>query len=322
MSNHPRVANRTKLRVIEAANRLGYVPNHAARRLVRSRLTQRKEAFDQVGFICFDKVRPRVDMPTASILCGVEQEVASYEAAVIFLRVSRESGSEKIKRLLQAGWVDGWLLEGLVQADMLALLQSPRLPCVILGGHRCRQPVHSVDVDYRAVGRLAAEHLASLGHRRVACVTGSMRHPYQWDVWNGFRTGVRELGLDDDEALFETADPRVHEPMHERLRRVLALGSRPTAIFTAEPGFAGSALEILHQASIEAPRDISLLGCELDGGYCSVPGLARVELPLGEVGRGGASLLHELVRKGAMPARQVLIVPGVVTDSSCGPLRR
>lgn len=302
---------------MEAASTLGYVANHAARRLVRSRLTHRSESFDQVGFVCLDEVRPKVDIPSVSILCGVEQEVSSYGAAVVFLRVSSESGQEKVMRLLKAGWVDGWLLEGLVDDKALALIPTPRVPCVILGGHKCKQPVHSVDVDYASVGRTAVEHFASLGHRRIACITGSMRHRYQWDVWNGFRATVGELGLDDQEALFGPADPKLHQPMLDRLKRVLALDTLPTAIFTTEPGFAAMAMDLMREAGIEVPRDVSLLGCEIEGGYCSVPGLARIELPLGEVGRTGATMLHELVRKGNIPKRRVLIAPQIVNESSC-----
>ena len=52
LNNHPRVALRTRQRIAEIAAQLGYIPNHAARRLIRSRYTGRNTSFDQVGFIC------------------------------------------------------------------------------------------------------------------------------------------------------------------------------------------------------------------------------------------------------------------------------
>jgi LacI family transcriptional regulator len=321
LSNHPRVADRTKLRVIEAASSLGYVPNQAARRLVRSKLSQRTEAFDQVGFICFDRVRPRVDVPGMSILCGAEQELSTYGASVLFVRLSPDSGKEKIERLLRAGWVDGWIVEGLVDDELLTQLQSPRVPCVIVGAHRCKKPVHSVDADYAKAGRLAAEHLAALGHRRVAFISGSMRHHYQWELLSGFRETARELGLDGESALIQHADPVGNEPMHVRLKRALALRPMPTAVFTAEPGFAVQAMNQMREAGFLIPDTVSVLGCEVDGGYCTEPSLARVELPLGAVGHAAASLLHELVRKGKLPAQHVSICPNIVQGTTGRPAR-
>jgi len=97
----------------------------------------------------------------------------------------------------------------------------------------------------------------------------------------------------------------------------MALRPLPTAIFTQEHGFALLTMDLLQHRGLRVPEDISLLGCELDGGYCNVMGLTRVEQSFAEVGRAGASLLHEITMKGELSPRHTLIAPKLVSGTSC-----
>jgi len=317
MSNHPRVSERTKLRVMDAAAKAGYVPNHLARKMVRARLNRRSETFDRIAFIAFDHTKPAaIEPPAVSILCGIEQEVASYDATVTFLRLATDSAADKIGRLLKTGGLDGCLIINYVNDETLRLLRAPNMPCVVVGWHACKQPVHQVEVNYRAAGRMAAEHLAQAGHRRVGFISGSMRHWYQPEILKGFRTAARELGLDDDAALYPPPGDVV-DPLHAGLERVLAVQPAPTAIFVQESGYGPIVLSLLQRRGHRVPDDISVVGCEVDGGYCALTELTRIELPFAEVGRAATTLLHELVSKGDRPARQVLIAPRLVGGTTC-----
>jgi DNA-binding LacI/PurR family transcriptional regulator len=318
LNNHNRVSSRTKLRVAKAAARLGYVPNHAARRLARSRFARETNPFDQVGFVFFDRMGSELDALYLAMLRGAEYQLSKCGAALTFLRIASEEDRDKVGRLVKAAWVDGWLVVGDVDDDSLRQFQTPNRPCVVLAGHRCTQPVHNADIDFPAVGRLAAEHLASLGHRRIGYLGGSMRHQYQWDTLNGFRAIARERGMEIVEELHPAHPDGPLRPASERLRDLLALRPLPTAIVTAEHSYGLTALDLLRQYELEVPREISLLGCQLEGLSGSRTGLTRIEQPFSEVGRAGALLLKEVAARPGVPARQVRVSPVLCEGLSCG----
>jgi len=323
LNNHPRVSSRTKLRVMEVASQLGYVPNQAARRLVRSRLTRQSDPFDQVAFLFLDQQRgPDLDGLNLSVMRGVEHELSNLGTAMVFLRVGDESANAKVTRFSQAGGIDGWLLLGFVNDAALKLVRAPHAPCVVLGGHSCKLPVHSVDINFREVGAMAARHLASLGHHRVAFIGGSMRHPYQREVLDQYRSTAREVGLDMDEQLISTHEGKPIVLMRERLGHLLQIRPLPTALFTAEVNYAPMVIDLLRQMELQVPGDISVLGCDIDVTPRSGPHISRIEFPFAEVGRVGASMLRELADKASATPRQVQITPILVEGWSCIPLAR
>src|SRR5689334_5321332 len=82
LNNHPRVALRTRQRIVEVAARLGYVNNHAARRLARARSQTRSSAvnFDQVGLIYLTGMATDMDPACLAMMRGAEGELARLHA--------------------------------------------------------------------------------------------------------------------------------------------------------------------------------------------------------------------------------------------------
>jgi DNA-binding LacI/PurR family transcriptional regulator len=271
---------------------------YAARRLARTRRQSRSVNFDQVGFIYLSGTGD-VDQYCLTIMRGAEHELSPLGACLIFVRVGERSHWQKVERLTQTGIVDGWLIIGAVDDAVMHRLNALQLPWVILGDHHCtRGRVHCVSIDHVHVGRLAAQRLAELGHRRIGYVGASMHYQYQNDILRGFREAVHDLKLDGDERLstFHSFWCDLDQP---RLRSWLEyLGERPSAIFCAEPGKAELLMRVMKEAGLRVPEDCSVMGCEAPMGLPVQPTFARLELPVAEVGVEGAKLLHKLVIDG------------------------
>src|ERR1051326_730620 len=173
-----RLGTETRQRILTTAKRMGYVPHHAGRRLARSRSNNRA-SFDQVGLIHLTRSDAKdifVDPVCLAMMQGAEYELSKLHASLTFMRVTEPDDWTKIERLARADGVDGWLVYGALDDAIARRLRAMGLPCVILGDHRCTQPVDSVNVDNFVVGRLAVQHLASLGHRRIAFFGSDMRY--------------------------------------------------------------------------------------------------------------------------------------------------
>jgi len=323
LNDHPRVAVKTRQRIAETAARLGFVHNvnYAARRMAHARFRRHSASFDQVGFIYLADVETDLDPVCLQMMRGAEHELSRVRASLVFVRAGQRDEWDKVQRLAQTGIVDAWLIVGAVTDHVLNRLKQMRLPCVILGDQRCSQPVHVVDIDFVGAGRMAAEHLASLGHRRIAFVTGvGMPFEYQRESLEGFRAGVREHQLDDDERLI-AHDPFARDLAPDGLRAWLReLGEPPTAIFCTEPSKMDFILRPLREAGIEIPRQMSLLSCEVASAQTSSSGLTRIEMPMAEVGRQGAMLLHKIVTEARVASCQIKLTPTLVEGWSTCPL--
>jgi len=335
LNHHPRVALRTQQRIAETAARLGFVANHLARRLARSRSDSRSTSFDQIGLIYLPGADIHVDRVCLAMMSGAEHELSKLHASLTFVRVNEQGDWKKVERLMRAGVVDGWLLVGALNDEVLNRLKAAqlfqarsasqaraarggkdRVPCVTLGDHRCAQPVHCVNVDNAAAGRLAAQHLASLGHRRIAFLGGDMQFVYQEQTLAGFRATVKELGLDDDERLIGNAS-LWNAPNAELIIEWLR-NTGPTAVFTPEFDWASEMCRILKQTRVQVPKEISLLAYEPVSPTARAHPFARIELPMDEVGKQGAMLLHQMVLDPRGEPREIKIPPLLIEGWSTG----
>jgi len=334
ISSNPRLNRKlrpeTRRQILKTVHQLGYVPHHAARRLARSQSDSRATSFDQVGLIYFasrDEPDAFVDPVCLAMMQGAEHELSECDASLTFVRVRESKDWKKVERLTRAGGVDAWLLYGTVNDEVVSRLKTGKLPYLIAGDHRCTQPVHCVTVDYKALGRLAVQHFASLGHRRIAFFIGGTWFVYQEQTLAGFRAALKEFGLDEDERLIGEIsawhDPAAgHIVQWERAVQWLKNADpMPTAVFSPELNWAAELCRALKQSGLEVPNDVSLLACESVFHEGSTQNFSRIGLPMTEVGRQGALLLYKLVLQPDMKPNDVMIAPSLSEGWSTGPAR-
>jgi DNA-binding LacI/PurR family transcriptional regulator len=125
--------------------------------------------------------------------------------------------------------------------------------------------VPGIFIDHRAGGRLVAEHLLGLGHRRIGIVDGRIPGKPDHGVWEhrtqGLRDAVRAAGFDIDPADVVAAGD-CHPGDGERAMAELLdrPGERPTAIFCHTDELAFGAIATLRNLGLQCPTDISVAG--------------------------------------------------------------
>src|ERR1051326_7041675 len=257
-----RICSQTRDRVLTTAREMGYVPHHAARRLARARPNSNSTSFDQVGLIYLVEEGGYMDPVCLAMMNGAELELSKFHACLIFVRVTEPADWATVEGLGRAGGLEWWLVYGHANDEVVNHLKNSRLPTVILGDHRCTQPVHSVNLDNEAVGQLAVRHLATLGHRRIAFLGSNMRYVYERETLAGFRAAVRELGLDGDERLIANLSLWPDSPVKRLIECLGNADPMPTAVFASEFDWASWVHVMLKEAEIEVPDQISVLGYE------------------------------------------------------------
>lgn len=104
LNNHPRVSAKTTLHVQRVAKRLGYVPNHAARQLIRSRFGPSPNGdLSQVGMACFwaPEDAGALNPTDMAFINGVEQGVAGHSGVLVYLRHTGDDPSSRVARGLR-----------------------------------------------------------------------------------------------------------------------------------------------------------------------------------------------------------------------------
>jgi LacI family transcriptional regulator len=291
----PRVAPATIARVIQAAERLRYTPNLAARSLITRRTST-------VGVVVSDITNPFY--PELVEILHNEFALDGYRTMLL-----NERTDAQLERYV-ADLVGGGAVDGLVYTS--ALLDVPlvgaaigRLPVVLLNRASDDDSVDTVVSDNRAGGSLAAELLVAHGHRRIAFVGGPENTSTSRDREAGF---VERLA-----ALRAPLDPRLrrigqfsHQSGYHLCLELLALDPRPTAIFAANDVVAFGVLDAARRLGVRVPEELSVIGFDdIDMARWEGFGLTTIRQPLAEMARAAAGLLLERIdSEDPRPARR------------------
>jgi LacI family transcriptional regulator len=134
-----------------------------------------------------------------------------------------------------------------------------RLPIVLLNPGIDVPGCCAIAIDNFAGARAATEHLISLGHRRLAMISGPTGNVDANERLRGFREGLREAGLDPQSAPVEIGDFR-ETAGHAAGQRLFALRPRPTAVFAANDSMAIGLISCARELGVDIPGDVAVVG--------------------------------------------------------------
>jgi DNA-binding LacI/PurR family transcriptional regulator len=308
LNGSPAVRDETRQRVLDAIAELGYAPNPAARALSTGRTLS-------VGVVAPFFTRPSV----MERLRGISHVLAGAGYQLVLFDVERPGQDSESFRTLPGG-LDGLLSISLCppEAD-LARFESAGMPVVLVDHPDLRLP--GVYTDDVAGGRLAAEHLLELGHRRIAFI-GDFEHNYHGFTSSamrrrGYEQALAAAGLGAEPPLVRRA-AHGREPAAALTRELLASEDPPTAIFAASDTQAIGVLEAAEELGVDVPGDLSVVGYD-DIELARYAGLTTVAQPLEESGARGAELLLAALDGAATGGRQLpveLVVRSTTSQSS------
>ncbi|WP_372622814.1 LacI family DNA-binding transcriptional regulator [Falsiroseomonas sp.] len=309
-----RVTPALRARVTEAARRLGYLGNGAARALASRRsgaMGALVPTLDNPVFAaCIDAFQQRLDAHGTSLLVAT----AGYDAA---------AETRGLRTLLQRG-VDGILLVGAAHEPETWALLPPGLPAVVTWMHRaegCALPC--IGFDNQAAAARMTRHLVELGHRRIAMIAGQSRGNDRAAARiAGVRQALAEAGLSLSppllaERAYTVADGRA------AMEALLTLPDPPSAVVCGNDHLAFGALVAARRAGLAVPDDISVTGFDdLDFLAHGEPPLTTVHVPAAEMGRRAADHLVALAAGQTPPPPAELEAPVVLRGTTAPPAHR
>ncbi len=150
-------------------------------------------------------------------------------------------------------------------------------------------------------------YLIGKGHTRIAVITG---HPHSFPAMkrlSGFQIAMQEAGLTIPDGYLVYGNWE-YESGYARMKEMLDLPQRPTAVFAMNDFMAAGCLHALMDSGIRVPEEISVVGFDnREACHYLIPKLTTVELPIKEIGERSARMLMELISdENAQPRSEIL----------------
>jgi DNA-binding LacI/PurR family transcriptional regulator len=307
LNNTGRISEATRKKVLKAIEELGYEKSAIASALAG------KNTYT-IGFLLPDINNPFF----AEVARGAED--AAFERGYSVLICSTDHREEKERsylKTLRHKRMDGLViatgttpretLEELMDEGVRIVLMSREIPGTLIG---------SVMVDNYHGGQLAAEHLLSLGHRKIGLIMEPLSIGSAHDIFRGFQKAAEGT----DAELFVPEETGFGIEAGARLAGEMLARHEMTALFAANDELAVGVLQACRERGIRVPEDLSVVG--FDNTILSrivTPALTTVAQPIYELGRRTVHLLMDGIENEIQPKNREVLEPRLIVRESTAP---
>jgi LacI family transcriptional regulator len=304
-----RVSARTRAHVETVAREMGYRRHMGASGLKRGRT-------HTVAVVVADLGNPFI----APALRGIANRLE--EASLMPLITETQDNPARLARVLNHAVerrADAIIVAGahLGNARILTDVARRGIPLLLADRNVPQTGLPSCTHDNVAGGRVAAEHLAELGHRRVAQLWGPRDVSSFVDRGQAFSAAVAAAGLAEVE-LPEAAPVPTEDEGRRLVRSLVGLGAQlPTALFAHNDLMALGALEALTEAGLRCPDDVSVVGYDdLPHVDRITPALTTVRLHSEELGRLVGEMTVSAIASPSGPPMSLTVPPRLIVRAS------
>lgn len=304
-----RVAPAMRRRVLAAMQQSNYEPNEIANYLKRRRINMVAVSLPALRESFFP-----------AIVEGIEAAVRARDWQVMIGSFENQPDIEAdqlaLARRLRAG--------GMIVAprtwhrELYQRFIDSNTPLVTVDSRLEDDTFPHVGTDEHHGGRIAAEHLLELGHRRIAVMHGTFDLSTYADRFRGFADTLNAAGCPLTPDLIREGGPYPPDGRRafERLWAIPA-EQRPTAVFCDNDGCATGVMQAALEAGVRVPEQLSIVGyAGFDWtAYLAVP-LTTVKQPALGIGERAGEMIFEIIERGR-PERAInLLKPDLIVRKS------
>jgi DNA-binding LacI/PurR family transcriptional regulator len=280
------VSAATRVRIVAAAEELGYVVSPAASNLARGATKRVAIVVPHLGrWIC------------AAMIESLEVRLREGGFDILIYQVEDARARHRFFAQLPARRkVDAVVVVCLPVNDAeRQRLTLMGVQVMAAGGQMVDYPYVCID-DYEAA-RQAVDHLVLLGHTRIAMIDAVDEEIPDWPResirYNGYRRALSARRIEADDALV------VHsgwggEAAAEAMAQLLSLPEPPTAVFAHSDEVALGAIRTIRRAGLRVPEDVSVIGID-DHPFAALTDLTTIEQPVADIATRAAELLLDLL---------------------------
>jgi DNA-binding LacI/PurR family transcriptional regulator len=296
--NHvPTVNPRLAARVWDAVHKLNYFPNTQARALVsgRSRI---------LGLIVTEITNPFFP----ELIQGFEEVAVEHGYEILVASTSQDPERMRrcVRRMMERK-ADGIAVMTFgIEHPLMDQLATRNIPLVFVDVAPERPNISVLRIDYHQGIRQSVQHLAALGHRSIAFVTGPPRLHSSQSRLDAFNRAIRECDIPAEPGLIVEGDHTMEGGI-AAAGRLIADGNLPTAVICSNDMLAIGVLHRLSRERLHVPDDISLIGFDdIHLAGMMIPPLTSVRMSRAELARAAVAALRAHAENGT-PQREYRI---------------
>ncbi|WP_157209209.1 LacI family DNA-binding transcriptional regulator [Mariniflexile maritimum] len=300
-----RIGIKSQQKVIEAAKKLQYVPNHFAANLKSGRS----------GTLAL--IIPSLNNPFfANIASEINIELRKLDYIVIISDSNENMETEK-KEIQQLAARN---IEGLIivpcgdQWIHIKELENKGIPVVCIDRYFENLDIPYVSTDNFEGAFRATNYLIENGHKHIRCIQGSQSSTPNRLRVDGFCDAMKKAGLKNYEI---SGNNFTFENGYLETKLILQKENKPTAIFTFSNTIAMGCIKALREENIQIPKDISLITFDdhpyLD--YLSTP-LSCIAQPVSNISKMAVQFIYSKIQNQQIDISQVLLKPEMKLRSS------
>lgn len=312
LNDRPGISEETRLRVWEAAARLGYKTGFSAG----------ASAANAIGLLIEHGSLPALlDVFYGDVIRGFQAEAQRLGYEVLLRMYGHNSERLNGVQAELAARVGGLVIanDGDITPHTVVELEAAHIPLVLIENHIEGQRLPCVLGDNFSAGYAVMRHLLALGHREIAILRGPAKYSSLVDRLRGCLAALGEAGI-------HIPDQFLPEPVSEhpqkgyvQMKRVLALPQRPTAVVAISDKTAFGAMSAILEAGLRIPQDMAIVGIDnvADSIYAHPP-LTTYHIPKRDMGILAMRILHRIIRGEPEIAVKSIVYGELVVRQSCG----
>ena len=307
LNNVDVVSEETRRKVLEAAEKLHYVPNMNAKFLKSNKKNTIGLFLSSIQGDFYKDL-----MQAVHLQCKIK----GYQLNIY---ISNENTSEEIYSMIISSGVEGAIvLNEHLSYEYIDRLSLTHMPIVFIDREYSGEQMSSVIIDSTEGAALAMEYLIKQGHRRIGYFHGI----YNYDDecrYKAYENVLRKYNLPLDESIVLRA--YFEETLaYSEMRVLLLKGTKlPEAFFCANDEMAWGCIRALTEAGLKVPDDVSIVGFDDNAvAKYNSPSITTVHSPVAELGTYSTTELLRLLQSEEVVQGGVFrLSPTLVIRDSC-----
>ncbi|TDH27346.1 LacI family transcriptional regulator [Segetibacter sp. 3557_3] len=302
LKDDPVVSKKTRLKIAELAEEMGYRTNHFARNL-RSKKT------NTIGVII-----PRINSHfMSSVISGIEK-VANQSGYNLIISQSGESVEKEIAnaKTMFNSRVDGLLVSlayDTTNINHFDVFFKNNVPIIFYDRIPQQRESTNVIIDNQRRGYEATQHLIEQGCKRIVHVTALLRRNVYLDRFMGYKQALADNDIPFKEEYLIINDLS-KQGGAEAAKVIMQMNPLPDAVFVANDDCAVGCMLAMKEAGIRIPEQIAFVGFNNDPVASVVePHLTTVNYPGYDIGEAAAqNLIDHLKGKTSMTVTDAIVL--------------
>jgi LacI family transcriptional regulator len=312
LNDDPNVKESTRQKIWEIVHSVNFQPNVAARGLAAGRIQVLGLVIPMaVTSVFADPYFPLLIQWISSACNQRNYSMMLWLVEPVYeLRVAHE--------ILYGGLTGGVIIASNVLDDpiVMALIESQKMPFIMIGRHPADPRVSYVDVDNRVGAALAVEHLIHQGRKRIATITGPQTMIAGMDRYYGYLDGLARHQRQPDPFLVAEADFS-EEGGYQAMLKLIPY--QPDALFSASDMMSIGAMRAIKEAGMKIPEQIAMVSFDdIPAAARTNPPLTTMRQPIQRTGAMAAELLIDMIENASTEPRRVVLTTELVVRSTCG----